>query len=304
MEEDWARRELPDAGVGDAGFGGSAGHTGLATIPARELDQRYGADGQGQRARRFQSLSHEARYRPRGDRPRHCCRRRLRMRPGRCRLSPVSVVPAGAQRTRLVLGRRHSPAPEGLSRRRAVDLSCGRTWKTAVSACARRQIPSRPCHARRGQVAADQLAPRHQGPSEGSLCRHACAHRRWRPPADRHCWCTTYARRRGLAGWRASLERRAEILTFQPTRRRCDQGHSRCHQGALDLRAGAPATQGGTRTRPFRGPLLDGATSTRAHDNDCLCLPANAKARSDGAEKKSLRPAASAEPAGHPTSHN
>lgn len=39
-------RELPDARVGKLGFGGGAGHTGFAAIPAGKLDQRHGPDGE------------------------------------------------------------------------------------------------------------------------------------------------------------------------------------------------------------------------------------------------------------------
>lgn len=85
-------------------------------------------------------------------------------------LGMVSAVPAGTKCSRLALGRRYSPAPEGLSCRRAVDLPGGRTWATTGSACARRQIPSSPCRARRCEMAAGQLAPRDQRPPDGSLC--------------------------------------------------------------------------------------------------------------------------------------
>jgi len=87
---------------------------------------------------------------------------------------------------------------------------------------------------------------------------------------------------RGLAGGRASLQRRTEILSVEPSCRHADRGRRRRHQGALGLRTGASATQGGTRPRPF----LDRAASTRSHDNDRLRLPPNKKARSGGTEKR------------------
>lgn len=69
-------------------------------------------------------------------------------------------------------------------------------------------------------------------------------------------------------------------------RRHRDRRRRRRHQGALDLRTGAAATQGGTRPRPLRRALLDGAASPRSHDNDGLCLRANTKARAGGPEKR------------------
>lgn len=54
----------------------------------------------------------------------------------------------------------------------------------------------------------------------------------------------------------------------------------RRHQGALDLRAGASATQGGTRPRPLRKTVMDRSALPRSHDNDRLmpsCNPAGSK---------------------------
>lgn len=68
------------------------------------------------------------------------------------------------------------------------------------AACARHQIPSSPCQARRCEMAAGQLAPRDQRLPDGSLCRHACGHHRWRATADRNCWHSIYATRRASVG--------------------------------------------------------------------------------------------------------
>ena len=67
--------------------------------------------------------------------------------------------------------------------------------------------------------------------------------------------------RRGLARRRAPHRRRTEILSREPPGQRRSQNAGRHDQGALDLRAGSPATQGGTRPRPLRGPLMAGASS-------------------------------------------
>ena len=96
---------------------------------------------------------------------------------GRCRLRAVRSVPAGAERARPLLGRRHPPAPESLPGRRATDLPGGGSRATAGAARAGRQIPGRTRHARRREVATGQLAKGNQGASDRALCRHACAHR-------------------------------------------------------------------------------------------------------------------------------
>ena len=51
------------------------------------------------------------------------------------------------------------------------------------------------------------------------------------------------------------------------------QAPCRRDQGALGLRAGAPAAQGRTRPRPLRGPIMDRPAPARAHDHDRLRLP-------------------------------
>src|SRR5437660_7297756 len=54
----------------------------------------------------------------------------------------------------------------------------------------------------------------------------------------------------------------------------------------MDLRAGAPAAERGTRSRSLRGPLLAGPSPPRAHDDDRLCFPPASPPRSRKAEKK------------------
>ena len=72
--------------------------------------------------------------------------------------------------------------------------------------------------------------------------------------------------------WRASGETR--VPPVQPARRHRSQGPGRHHQGALDLRAGAPADERGTRPRPLRGALLGGAAPTHDDDDDRSRVPA------------------------------
>ena len=58
------------------------------------------------------------------------------------------------------------------------------------------------------------------------------------------------------------------------------------HQGAMDLRAGPPAAERGTRSRSLRGSLLARPPPPCAHDDDCLRLPPASPSRSSTAEKK------------------
>jgi SRSO17 transposase len=75
------------------------------------------------------------------------------------------------------------------------------------------------------------------------------------------------------AGGRVALEWRAQILPLKPAATHLAAGAGRCHQGALGLRAGTPATQTGTGLGPLRGSVLDGPASARADDLHGLCLP-------------------------------
>src|SRR5215471_12050275 len=54
----------------------------------------------------------------------------------------------------------------------------------------------------------------------------------------------------------------------------------------MDLRAGSPAAQRRTRSRPLRGPVLARSSPTRAYDDDRVCLPPASPPRSSKAEKK------------------
>lgn len=71
----------------------------------------------------------------------------------------------------------------------------------------------------------------------------------------------------------ASLDRRAEILPVQLAARHRAEAACRRHQGALGRRAGASATQGRTRPRPFRREILDGPAPTLPDVDDRLRLP-------------------------------
>src|SRR3712207_7708850 len=64
------------------------------------------------------------------------------------------------------------------------------------------------------------------------------------------------------------------ISPLQPARRRAARTARRADQGALGLRAGAPADEGGTRPRPLRGAELARAAPPRAHGDDRHGVPA------------------------------
>src|SRR5262249_50124216 len=58
------------------------------------------------------------------------------------------------------------------------------------------------------------------------------------------------------------------------------------HQGALDLRAGAPADERRTRSRPLRGTILARPSPSCAYDDDRLRLPPTSSARNSKTGKK------------------
>jgi hypothetical protein len=60
------------------------------------------------------------------------------------------------------------------------------------------------------------------------------------------------------------------------------------HQGAMDLRAGSPATERRTGSRPLRGAILARPPPPRAHDHDCLRFPPASPAQNRKAGKKRI----------------
>src|SRR5690349_1009416 len=128
--------------------------------------------------------------------------------------------------------------------------------------------------------APDQLAARHQGSARGRVRRPAGAPGRGRAAPRR----PAPARGRGLAGRRAPRERRAQVLPLQPAGQHAAGGAGGDDQGALGVRAGAPADEGGAGARPLRGPLLDRPAPARADDHDRVRVPPAPAAR--GAGKK------------------
>nr|CAI0341622.1 transposase [Rhizobiaceae bacterium] len=168
-------------------------------------------------------------------------------------------------------------------------LSRRRARAPAQEPCARRKIGIGGEDAGDRALAHAELATWHQGAAEGPLRRRADQGGRRAAPEDRRHGAAASAGRRGLADRRTSLEWRAQILPLEPARRHLAQAPGRRDQGALDLRAGASAVEGGTRARPLRGTIMDGAASARAHDHDCLCLPSISAPQAGEAGKKEAR---------------
>src|SRR3954447_22687464 len=81
-------------------------------------------------------------------------------------------------------------------------------------------------------------------------------------------------------------QRRDEIRPQQPAEADLAAPAGRCRQGALVVRAGAPATQAGTWARRLRGSVLDRPASARADDLHRLCLSATPAPEGGGAGEK------------------
>src|SRR6266436_8947022 len=135
-------------------------------------------------------------------------------------------------------------------------------------------------------MAEHQLARWHEGKAQGSFRRRPCAHSGWTTTANSGQGPATSARRGGLAHRRTQDVGREETLSRQPAGKDGPAHLGGHHQGAMDLRAGAPAAERGTRSRSLRGPLLAGPSPPRAHDDDRLCFPPASPPRSRKAEKK------------------
>lgn len=180
-------------------------------------------------------------------------------------------------------------APEGLSDRRGPHLSRRRARSPAQEPCARREVGIGGEDAGDGALAHAELAAWHQGAAQGPLRRRADQGGRRAAPEDRRHGTAASAGRRGLANRRTSLEWRAQILSLEPARRHLAQASGRRDQGALDLRAGASAAEGGTRARSLRGAIMDRAAPARAHDHDRLCLPSIPAPQAGEAGKKESR---------------
>ena len=79
---------------------------------------------------------------------------------------------------------------------------------------------------------------------------------------------------------------REEILSRQPAGEDGPAHLGERHQGAMDLRAGSPATERRTRSRSLRGPILARTSPSCAHDDDRLRFPPISPAQNSKAGKK------------------
>src|SRR6201989_3551067 len=84
--------------------------------------------------------------------------------------------------------------------------------------------------------------------------------------------------------------RKHEILPNKPAEADRAAAAGRLRQGALVLRAGAPATQARARARRLRRPVLDWAASARADDLHRLCLSATPAPEGRGSGEKRWQP--------------
>jgi hypothetical protein len=129
-----------------------------------------------------------------------------------------------------------------------------------------------------GLVVADAgygTAAEFRGAARGGVRRRAGP--RSRRPADGQS--AAPARRTGLAGVRTSDDGRAEVLPDQPCGGHTAEYAAAGDQGALSLRAGAPAVEGGSGPQPRRGALVARAAPPRAVDDDRLRVPPASSAR-------------------------
>src|SRR6516225_6677941 len=135
-------------------------------------------------------------------------------------------------------------------------------------------------------MAHHQLAHRHERKAQGSFRRGPGTGRRRTTTADQGQGPTTSARRRGLAHRRTQDVGRDEILSRQPASEDRPAHLSNHHQGALGLRAGSPADERRTWSRPLRGTILARPSPSCAYDDDRLGLPPASPARNSKAGKK------------------
>src|SRR5262245_14467790 len=135
-------------------------------------------------------------------------------------------------------------------------------------------------------MADHRLAHRHERKAQGSFRRCPGTGRRRTIPADQGQRPTTSTRGRGLAYRRTQDVGREETLSRQPAGEDRPAHLSNHHQGALDLRAGAPADERRTRSRPLRGTILARPSPSCAYDDDRLRLPPTSSARNSKTGKK------------------
>jgi DDE superfamily endonuclease len=176
--------------------------------------------------------------------------------------------------------------PQGLPCRCADDLAGSQARSSPSAARPGHSIDTGRRHAGQCPMAYHQLAHRYEGEVQGSFCRRPRAGRRRTTAADQGQGSATSARRRGLAHQRTQDVGREEILSRQPAGEDGPAHLGGHHQSAMDLRAGSPATERRTGSRPLRGTILARPPPPRAHDHDCLRFPPASPTQSSKAGKK------------------
>ena len=209
-------RQLPDAGVADAGAGRGSGDDRPAPVSAGELDPRPPRMAKARVPETWRSRARSRRSRwPRSIAiaPRAFG---LRLCAGRCRLWPVRAVPPGARRARPEVGGRNPQAAESLSEQRAswcfrLPGAGGRA--SAISPISF-PLPRKPCSpTRSGDASAGVREPRAPWRPPSPPC--ACGSPMVRHNASMTRACSTCQAKR--PGWSASVAPRASANTISPT---------------------------------------------------------------------------------------
>src|SRR3954452_15847483 len=280
-------RQLPGPGLAHPGQGRGAGARGAAPVPAGRVDRRSGALRPRRRARGAPPPVGEARDRARGGGPGHRRRRAFRPRAGGRRLRRRRLLPPGPESARAPLGGRRPEGAERLPGRGRAAVADGGQGSAAQAPGAERGPGRGRGRLGGGRVAPHRLAARYQGAARGRVRRPAGAPGRGRAAPRR----PAPARGRGLAGRRAPRLGREEVLPRQPARGDPARGAGGHDRGALGVRAGAPAAEGGAGARPFRGPLLARPAPPRAPVPARFRLPAAPAARGKKASPPRPSPA-------------
>ena len=190
-------------------------------------------------------------------------------------------------RTRPDVGCRDPSHSEGLLARGRAHLARGAARTSAPEARPRHQASCCARHARPAKMADRHMAARYQRPAQG-VVRGGAGSRRGRNPDPR--WRTVAPapprQRGGLARGRAPFDRRAEVLPIELADRDDAENARGDHQGALALRAGPSAAQGGTWPRSLRRAILERPASPRSHEHGRLPLSAAPATRSGETGKK------------------
>ena len=209
----------------------------------------------------------------------------LWLRAGGRRLWDERSVPPSAHSTQTDLGGRDPAAPQGVPCRCEDDLAGCQARSSPKAARPGCSVDTGGRHAGPCEMAHRQLAHRTKGKLKA---RFAAVRVRVAdgPPQRMETRVSSIcpARRLGSSANTGCRERRN---TISPTcRRRLTCARCGHHQSAMDLRAGSPAAERRTRSRPLRRAILARPASSCAHDNDRIRLPPASPPQNSKAGKK------------------